>query len=731
MNDKINYFLVLFFSSTFFLFGATPANLTATHRHGQTFLVWDDVSGAAKYRIYRLSRAFSPGDLISANRVAEIDSGSSYNRPWSELRSNTLSIAIGFGHLKIENGGDTLRQNQELFVWTCLTEGGGGYFYAVTAVTGATEDASISAGNNIGPVAENQCIMIYPVEQARTKPDSSGRLYVHWMPYEKWNTQMEGYTYIFFAACKDQYRGQVRPIEVNVHGRGAYYAWIKSTTFDSSYASHVYAGEDIIVYFDDPKLTWHYGFADDLDLSGSKPAAKDGSIVKNYTEYRNWCALRWLCSGDAPWTGDVNNIHINGHSMGGTGSMTFAHHHPELFSYVTSSEGINNWVDCGTNGGTYWGESVEWGFTSPGVYKTLGCHDLIPEKGDWNALIVDRDVGFSSVGWQSVRDSVLPAIANLEDIPSFNFSHGTWDNTIEWLTQGLPVWGNHNDNKYAVNRIPYSGGYKPVGHTTNWSSQNPLLMVPKNHFVLALKSATSDDSIVVDSCYIRNCYAWGQFNYRVNWSTFGTPIHKTPIDSPSVFETTIQLYDNSRLSHCPDYTGPGVETVDITPRRLQHLVHYSNSRYHWVNISVATSDTVQSGEVTADQYGLFTIEGFRFDTVGNVLRVTLVDSGYVDITNIADKKNGISLRMRPNPFNPSTVVMLECTNARIDELATIEIYSLTGKRIIRSYIHSFAHSSANATYEYIWNAENQPSGLYIIKASVYGRTISKRVMLVK
>jgi len=703
-----------------FLTAATPTGLTALHRDGQTFLTWNDVSGAIAYNIYRsTTTTLSSTDLIPSHKVATIDSGSSYYKYWAEKNAayfgGPLAGVLGSGHFRIENFGDTLLASQELFVWTTQETGGGTFHYAVTAVTGAGEDASIGPGNTLS-VAEEECTVITPVELACSS-DSSGHVFIMWMPYDKWNPQINGYAYHFYLGAKPAWKGVAKPFHFELHGRGAYYIWTNSSGIRT--ADQAYASDRLMYCVDDPHNTWFFGFADNVTPGnyGSFNAV-DGSTVYNFTEYRMWCVLRWLRSDRSPWVVDTNRVTIKGGSMGGTGSYTFPIHHPEIFSLATSNEGINNWISVGaTNPSASWSlDQAKWGYG-----KVLACRDLIPLNN--SALISDRDVGFSSMGWQTVRDSLLPVITQRKDLPFFNLNHGTRDGTIEWLSQAMPIWSDHNNNKFSAYKIPYAGMWGNVAHVPFYSGGNACGDVPKNHFVLALKNSASDNHLA-DSCLLGNCTDSGQFNARVFWSTVQSAINGSPVDEPLVFETTLRL-QTGNLYMLPPYAGPDPAYVDITPRRFQNLVNNPYTQYHWANIPAGSSTPIDSGDVTADEHGLFTIESFSFSSTGNKLRVTVTDSGVTGLKNVHGKgAPGPVLTVQPNPFNPRTRIMVSGISGQ-DQCEGI-IYNVTGTIMWR-----FAVSGSQLSDGIVWDAGTLPSGVYMAKIISRDNIRAQRIILLK
>ena len=48
--------------------------------------------------------------------------------------------------------------------------------------------------------------------------------------------------------------------------------------------------------------------------------------------------------------------------------------------------------------------------------------------------------------------------------------------------------------------------------------------------------------------------------------------------------------------------------VDITPRKVQHFKPDPGTLLSWENRDFETGDVLESGEITVDEWGLFTIE---------------------------------------------------------------------------------------------------------------------------
>jgi hypothetical protein len=500
------------------------------------------------------------------------------------------------------------------------------------------------------------------------------------------------------------------------------------TSTDIRTASEAYSKDFLTLVGDDPSMTWHFGFADQPkagDDNGSRPS---NTIVKNYTQYRYWCMIRWLMRGDAPWKADSNEIYVEGHSMGGTGAMEFALHHPELFAYIsTSSEGINNWKMGPGYEGDGWVKNFEKYIgleTQNFPYKELISKDK---------LILDEENGFSTWGWLSMRDSVTPTLKNRDDLPHLNFNHGTQDGSIDWEPQGAPVWYDNNLNPFAANLIPYTGGWMDKGHSASLGSlASKRSCVPKTHFVMAFKNSQSDDKLSASCIGVASCNDHGQFNLRIHWSTVRDPINSAPVDSPDLFETTLKLYTGYAGEHAPDYSGPSNPTVDITPRRLQNFPRIPNADYNWKNIPVGGSTPIQSGSVTADEYGIFTITGFQFTEAGNKLQVT-TDAMPVAVNSAPAENDQLTLTASPNPFTTDVTISIEKPNRISRGPIAIAIYDIQGKMVHQLYRNRHAFQPGSSVegnrLSLRWSAQDRPSGIYLIRVNTAEKVLCRKVVL--
>jgi len=83
-----------------------------------------------------------------------------------------------------------------------------------------------------------------------------------------------------------------------------------------------------------------------------------------------------------------------------------------------------------------------------------------------------------------------------------------------------------------------------------------------------------------------------QLNGYLNWDS------ATIVDEPGRWETTVWLDDSAPLPDC---------TVDVTPRRCQKFEAKAGASFQWTNVGLAGGKAIQSGQATADPWGLVTL----------------------------------------------------------------------------------------------------------------------------
>ncbi|OGJ84799.1 MAG: hypothetical protein A2487_05945 [Candidatus Raymondbacteria bacterium RifOxyC12_full_50_8] len=106
----------------------------------------------------------------------------------------------------------------------------------------------------------------------------------------------------------------------------------------------------------------------------------------------------------------------------------------------------------------------------------------------------------------------------------------------------------------------------------------------------------------------------------------------------------------------------------------------------------------------------------------------IAESGTVKSEDIVRLRGNIDpepvLTAQPNPFNPRTRIMVR--NIGLREQCQGMVYSVTG-----TVVWQFSAIGSQLLEGIVWDAGSLPSGIYLVKASVWNKTISKRIIYLK
>jgi hypothetical protein len=78
----------------------------------------------------------------------------------------------------------------------------------------------------------------------------------------------------------------------------------------------------------------------------------------------------------------------------------------------------------------------------------------------------------------------------------------------------------------------------------------------------------------------------------------------------------------------------------------------------------------------------------------------------------------------PNPFNPSTTIRFSVESRHATSL---RVYDITG-RLVETLVDSKLQAGE---YEVVWNASNQPSGVYLVRMTTPKSVHTQKVLLMK
>lgn len=558
------------------------SGVQALHRSGQTFVTWqEDVSVEGEsYHIYRHNAPITPVNLSQAQKLTG---------KWGPLADDTSAHKLGGEHVPsnfvIHDLGQPLSDEEGLFVHTTGIGQSGTWHYAVTQVTGGVEDTTSVAqsGSVAEAVANAQPVMV------ASQNGGKGRIYTQFMDYAQWNPTFQGYAYNYAIALPDNYDPAVEwPLKLEVHAHSEEYKYLPQSDFD---------WPSIQVFVDDPGAddgtvqTWWYGFSADHNYLTDGAIPTSGNI-ENFTEQR---VLRAVDEVITNFSVDTSRIHAQGHSMGGSGSISLGMRYGDVFAGIYASEGMTNYAASPTFQVEF--EQI-WGTQSSNLpVVSAGPH----------ATQLQSYNGTGVYDWMNHQQQVINRRG--DDMAFLMFGHGKEDDVIDWATQGQPFvtavnaarvgftaevredWGHNWMGFSFANHDLFSREYGDLGE---WIFQS-------NFSFPGISNASGSGTFTPGNTGTEF------YNLNIDWSVPWRSFDADPVDTFTHYEISLRSRD-------------GVQTADITPRNLQQFQITSGKTYSWQNIDNSTGQVVQSGTVTADSVGLVTVTGFRIGTdTGNRL----------------------------------------------------------------------------------------------------------------
>lgn len=569
-----------------------PTELVAIHRDGQTFLTWrepkpqltdpsttvGDIRKLLKefkqkpptttYRIYRSDRPIT--SVKGLQSVGETDTLSCWNRSlWSTDR-NTADKDPALRYV-IEEGKPALAPGTGLYVHNPQLTQSSTAFYAVTVVENGTENIAIGPGNALQSAVAEVPGMGTPVLQSEEKRDEFQFVKVHptLQYYVRWeappNANRENMPNDLLVAIPS---GRERPTSLGLH----LHCWGGSPWGGYGWWFNAERGAVLLAPNQDP-YDWWTGYHELFGIQAKTEANWRKGKVYPYTQRRLLSLTDWAIR---KWQLDPDQTFVAGNSMGGSGAPMMALRHPDQFAWAVS------WV------------GVHVPELSP---KFKASYAAVYGEQEWKVLYED-----GSLAWEYFNDAAFLRRYPERETPFITFANGKNDAGIGWeqatefvkalqetKRPHLFVWGQNEHNQRAVMPKSLEQQINPLQLRVRQSvpafTRCSLDGNPGN--------GSPDDG---DST--------GGINMYLFWDTDDI------VDTDKAWEMTIQLVPKSPESEC---------TVDLTPRRLQAFKLQPGERLRWSNRE--GKKTLQSGNVTVDQYGLATLEGLQVSKTGNRIRI--------------------------------------------------------------------------------------------------------------
>lgn len=629
-----------------------PTNLSALHKHGQTFLTWDASVDASveSYRVYRSDAPIDAGSLGGAEFLHEvaIDSTRFYADRW-------LNVSTGLWDWRykerfvITDLGPELAAGTELLVWTLQETDFGGAssgdgYYAVTSVDGAgIENTSDFAPDNaLGPVAESVAAP-RPILVDRVAPNDAAEIYTQFLDLREYNGTIAApnpqnghygfnpsdpaianstqfaYNYAVFPPSTSLCPTTTgpHPLIIFLHGYGGDkhrpWNWHPNPTWCDAYQ----------LFPVDVANTWWFGVAQDHDYrTGPLPSA--GDSVTNETEAR---VLRMVLDLlNDPVHGpqiDPERIYLNGQSMGGSGVLSMAMRYPEVFAAAYASQPITDYASTGNNGGTNWVPDLEVKLGL--IADALPVHNISPSG------VADHLAAFNGTpAWDyQNQQATLQNAPGTARVP-LGISHGIADDVIEWSTQGQPFYGILNDS-----RIQWAGGVTAGGHANSNLAFLPIPMdktgssdIPFHEWQVVLSETVPGISNATGNPVLPPV-AEGEYNRSIEWSSSWDTWDGPPIDTPTRWEMSFRTTDGS------------TQFIDVTPRRCQAFEIVAGYGYSWTLERVSDGALLASGTVQADEHARLTASGIEVTPTGTRIEFRPLLEG--DVATLSESLGGTQI----------------------------------------------------------------------------------------
>lgn len=558
--------------------GLVASELTASHRNGQTFLVWREAGNGVDYHVYRHTSPINNGNIGSALRLTD---------RWGPLDDNTSVNIVGTDdapdNFVITDGGQPLADNQGLFVHTTQDDQQGNAYYAVTSVVGGREEIMLVNGQNTTQQPVSESVSTPRPVLTLSVNGGKGRLYTQYMDYAQWNPTLEGYAYNFAMALPENFDPSVAySLRVYLHAFGQDHMFIEQTQF----------GWPVIQLFpSDPSSrrggtnTWWYGFSRDHNYltDGGIPSS---GVVENFTEQRVLAAIDFMLDNNE-FNTDRNLTHVYGHSMGASGALTYGMRYPSVVSGIYASEPMTNYASSPgfqENFVRLWGEQRN--------------NLPIVNNGRNSASIADFDSnGSRPTGvwdWMNHQEQL---VRRRGDRTAFLMvDHGKADRTIDWQTQGQPITSVFNNARVGFTSIQLEG----VGHS--WLSFGSIVhslfgfgvedesawRYPRNLSFPAIHNASGSGSLQPTE------FGDDRHNTEIEWGTPRNNFAQSIVDTSNTWEISIR-------------SNSGNQTADITPRNTNSFRPGVGARCSWTARNLSNNATIGSGNSTVDGDRLLTI----------------------------------------------------------------------------------------------------------------------------
>ncbi|MBI5058513.1 hypothetical protein HZB60_01890 [candidate division KSB1 bacterium] len=574
---------------------ARPTGLQALHRDGQTFLTWDEVSGAeTRYNIYSSGTPII--DVSGLSALGNVDQNSSRDARGQTAEGGGAKYFAVIPNLP-------LSATKGLFVNSAMTSAQ--VYYAVTSYDGGGEnDTVVSNQNTLAlPVSEQVHVPTPVLQRTVVSGTNTVEVYVHWAS----DFGAPSYPALANIASVPFHFGLVRrgaisphPLLFRPHARGGSYMAVIGGVGNPE--EWTLALDDEIA--DTTRNTFWFGYHEDLQRNvGGMSAAPDSGTVMDFTLRRMDWTLDWAL---ANLPVDSNRVYMFGGSMGALGSVFYALRRPERIAAI-------------------WGTVPKFDFSflndpnPANTYNTGGAERRVADRL-WAPVATNLPAsnGYNTYTW--LNAGAIAKLRTADALPPLMMFNGKQDVVVGWAEK-IHTYADYDTARqlcmffFDQRGHGQSGGaqaWLPEQHASEWLYQfRRDLSYPgfsrcsANHDP-GDGNMTSGDSI-------------GALNAYLNFANI--------TDNDSTWQVT--LTRNDLQSMWGTVAAPESIYVDVTPRRLQQFDPSASPGFAWQVERLSDNAVIQTGTVSSDAFGLLTVPQVLVAGTGS--RLTIGASGEVPL----------------------------------------------------------------------------------------------------
>ena len=557
-----------------------PGELRARHAAGQTILTWKEAAPSVtddaitvdklnkvrsdldkqkkvRYRVYRSPQPITA--VKGLQPVAEVPPLSCWNTDFYGGTAKPESKALRY---VVEEGKGPVAPGTGICAYN-PPEAGEAY-YAVTVAVGGRETETIAAANSLQAPLKETVGQGIPVLQRTEKPKSFNYVdgptlhyYVRWEAPPNCSVNAKPYDYLVAIPP-----ALAKPAPVGIH----LHCW--GGSLESGYGWWYNAEKGaILIASNQIPYDWWTGYHEFLWTGKPLQTREDfqKGVVRAFSQTRLLSFLDWVAT---KWDVDLSRTFTAGSSMGGSGAPMFAIRHSDRIAWAVGWVGVHNPAKSPTFKGSY---------------------EQVYGKPEYGVKFED-----GTPVWDYFNDAWFLRKYPGKEIGFITFSNAKndggigWPQAVEFLKAlqetrrpHLFVWGMAGHGQRAT--MPANGGERinPIDIRTDRS-------LPAFTRCSLDNNPGNGDPNDGDK--------EGQVNRFLYWET------NDAVDEADRWEMTIGLLKQAPADEC---------TADVTPRRCQKLKAKPGEKLKWAAAPLQAGKEPQSGEATADQSGLVTVQGVR------------------------------------------------------------------------------------------------------------------------